>query len=327
MKLRIYTVFALLSTLLVTKVPSLKINYSDDLPFEIALENESLKIVQFTDLHLTYGFDEFDKRTFALIKNITAEVKPDLIVFTGDQTLSISAPSMYRKLILYMEEFKTPWTFVFGNHDDDFHFFSTLLDSIFRVYTTHMYFKVGPELEDGGYGNFAINTTFGGVPFYNLYFLDSKTEQMTFNRVGVSKYLHFSNAQVSWFKDKVEADKLNNIKSTVFTHIPLVQHRLSLEEEHKDKVKGYQGESVYSQNIDTGFFQAMVDSGVSEAIFFGHDHLNSFTFTHEGITMGYGRISGYNGYGTLKRGARIIEIDETKTLKTYLIYEDLTYEL
>lgn len=326
MKLRIYTSLALLSTLLTIKGQSFKVEYSDDLPFTLNLSKESLKIVQFTDLHLTYGFDEFDKLTYTLIDNVIKETTPDLIVFTGDQTLSVTAPLIYKLFVKFMEEYNIPWTFVFGNHDNDFHKYNNLLGAIDFEESKNLLFKVGPQLYRGGVGNFALNYYYEGTPFYNLYFLDSKTEQRSLRRVGVSKYDHFSPAQVGWFQNKVLVDKTNNVKSSVFTHVPLIQHRLAMEKEYASFVKGHRGEGVYSQNIDTGFFDAMVESGVSEAIFVGHDHKNSFVFTHEGIKLTYGRISGYNGYGNLKRGARIIEIDETRTLSTYLIYEDLSYE-
>lgn len=326
MKLKIYSVFALLSTLLLTKGPSFTISYTDDDPFVVNLTKPSLKVVQFADLHLTYGFDKLDKLTYKLINDIVKETTPDLVVFTGDQTLSITAPSRYKELTRFMESLNTPWTFIFGNHDNDFHSFDRVLGAVSRVDTKNLMFKVGPALNDGGYGNFNINYYYDGLPFYNLYFLDSKTEQKTFKPTGVSKYTHFSTDQVNWFRSKVNADKINNVKSTVYTHIPLVQYLNALEESEKPNVSGFQGEGVYPQNIDTGFFQTMVDSGVSQAMFVGHDHMNSFVYTHQGIKLGYGRISGYNAYGTIMRGARVVEIDNTKTLNTYIILEDLSYE-
>ena len=97
MKLKIYSVFALLSTLLLTKGPSFTISYTDDDPFVVNLTKPSLKVVQFADLHLTYGFDKLDKLTYKLINDIVKETTPDLVVFTGDQTLSITAPSRYKQ--------------------------------------------------------------------------------------------------------------------------------------------------------------------------------------------------------------------------------------
>ncbi len=325
MKLKIHCVFALLFALLAPFASKPPIVYErDDEPFVFHLEKESLKIAQFTDLHLAFGFDKNDRKTLALISDITRETKPDLIVLSGDQTLSITAPARHKQLIRHMESLKTPWTFVFGNHETDYHKTERLLKVIFEVPTKYMYFKIGPILKDGGYGNFALNYYYEGNPFYNVYLLDSKAELNLPGRIFV--YDYFSDDQVAWFRNKVMVDKVNNVKSTVFAHIPLKQFEEAMLPENVHKMKGVAGEWISSQEVDTGFFDVMVESTVSEAYFAGHDHVNNFTYTKDGIILGYGQISGYNGYGTLKRGARIIEIDEAKNFSTYIVYEDLSYE-
>ncbi len=327
MTLRSNSIFATLLALLLPFARRAPVVFvRDDEPFVFHLEKESLKIVQFTDLHLAFGFDKHDRQTLALITKITQETKPDLIVLSGDQTLSITAPARHRQLIRHMESLETPWTFVFGNHEGDYHKIEHLLDVIFTMKTKYMYFKVGPILESGGFGNFAINYLYEGNPFYNIYLLDSKAELNIPNSNKLFIYDYFSAAQVEWFKNKVMVDKVNNTRSTVFAHIPLIQYEEALLPENKDKMKGVVGEWISHQEVDTGFFDAMVQSTVSEAFFAGHDHLNNFTYEKDGIILGYGQISGYNGYGTLKRGARIIEIDETRKFSTYIVYEDLSYE-
>ena len=327
MKHRIYTIFALLISQFSGQMAPKPIDFSDDQPFVFNLEQPSLKVLQFTDLHLTYGFDANDQKTLSQIKKITLHETPDLIVLTGDQTLSISAPARYRQLIRHMESLKTPWTMIFGNHENDFHSFNKIIDTINSEDTTYLNFKLGPELSEGGYGNFRFEYYYEDNPFYNFYFLDSKTE---LNRKressDLSRYEYFSTAQVDWFKDKVDVDKLTGIQSAVFTHIPLVQYRYATEAKGTPALVGQIREGIYTQSRDTGFFNAMKESGVSKAVFVGHDHRNNFEFDYEGIKLVYGQNSGYNGYGNITRGARIITIDDTKTLSTHIIYEDLTYD-
>lgn len=327
MKNKLYIVFAVVLGQISPLLARTPITYTDDAPYKFSLDKPSLKIVQFTDLHLAYGFDANDRKTLKLIKDITLETKPDLVVFTGDQTLSISAPARYRQLIRHMEKLNTPWTMVFGNHENDFHSFDRIINAINTTPSQNLFFKLGPALNDGGYGNFSFNYYYDNNPFYNLYFLDSKTElKHKQTALDLSKYEYFSEAQVAWFKDKVTIDKGLNIKSTVFTHIPLVQYTKALEDPYESMIVGTRGEGVYSQGRDTLFYQAMKDSEVSTSIFVGHDHKNNFTLNYDGILLGYGQASGYNGYGNLNRGARVIEIDETQTLETYIIYGDLTCE-
>jgi predicted MPP superfamily phosphohydrolase len=129
--------------------------YTDDDPFVIEMRNDSLKILQLTDLHLIYGIDAQDRKTFSNIRNLVLSEDWDLVVISGDMALSISTPSLFEKLISVMEDLETPWTFVFGNHETDYCDYSDLLDRIGN--TEYLYFKVGPELEEGGVGNFKIN--------------------------------------------------------------------------------------------------------------------------------------------------------------------------
>lgn len=327
MKHQIYTIFAVLIAQFSGLFAPKPIVFSDDNPFIFNLGQPSLKILQFTDLHLTYGFDANDQKTLSQIEKITLHEAPDLIVLTGDQTLSISAPARYRQLIRHMETLKTPWTMIFGNHENDFHSFNKIIATIESEETDYLYFKLGPALTDGGYGNFHFNYYYNDNPFYHFYFLDSKTELKRQREItDLSRYEYFSTAQVDWFKDKVALDKLAGTESAVFTHIPLVQYRYAEEAVGTPALVGHIREGIYTQSRDTGFFNAMKESGVSKAVFVGHDHRNNFEFDYEGIKLVYGQNSGYNGYGNITRGARIITIDSQKTLSTYIIYEDLTYD-
>jgi len=45
-------------------------------------------------------------------------------------------------------------------------------------------------------------------------------------------------------------------------------------------------------------------------VFTGHDHNNEYIGINKGIVLAYGRVSGMDGYGALKRGARIIQLLE-----------------
>lgn len=307
------------------------IAFSDDFPFTFNLEQPSLKIVQFTDLHLTYGFDYNDQRTFKLIRDITLAVEPDLIVFTGDQTLSIYGDLLYGELSRQVDGLNTPWTFVFGNHDDDFQSYEQVLRALYRTNPENLYFKVGPSLSSegfraDGYGNFYFNYYYNDLPFYNLYFLDSHDELDRRESDSLSRYKYLTPAQVSWFETKVSADALDNIKSSVFMHIPLVEYA-EAPNSATYLLSGLIGESIYTQSKNTGFFTVMQNSGVSEAVFVGHDHRNNFVFEKEGIKLVYGQNSGFNGYGNMRRGARVIEINEGEPLNTYVIYGDLEYEI
>lgn len=274
--------------------------------------------MQLTDLHLTYGFDNYDQKTFTMIERMAEKEKPDIIIFTGDQTMSPSAKRLYKQLADFMKKINIPWTFNFGNHDNDFNSYKVNLDQVVDKYDS-LLFKVGPNLEKGGFGNFIIDIKYEDDIFYRLYMMDSKNEYG-----GLMIYDFFSPEQVQWFTNHINEDQSNHYYSSSFFHIPLVQYKLYTDYAARpdSDFEGQRGEdNIYSQSEDTGMYAAMVAGGMTQGVFVGHDHLNNFSFiTDDGILLAYGQTSGYNGYGIIERGCRIIEIDASKNLSTRKVY-------
>lgn len=284
-------------------------HYTNDDSLRLDLTEEKLTILQLTDLHLSFGIDYNDRRTYRLIETLVEETDPDIVVFTGDMSMAPFGPQLFNQLGETMERLEVNWTFVFGNHDNDHASYSEYFPLLSKF--DHLLFKVGPELEDGGFGNFKIETYFNNNPFYNLYLLDSHTEADV--EIG---YGWLSESQVEWYGIHAAEDKLDNVKSSVFMHIPLIEYT---EFSAELVVDGKQGEGIYHQGENTGFFDEMVLHGVSQGVFVGHDHLNNFSFLNEGILLAYGYASGYNGYGNTSKGGRVIEISSTQVLSSTLI--------
>ncbi|BCR35808.1 metallophosphoesterase [Mariniplasma anaerobium] len=283
--------------------------WTDNDAFNLEVSSDTIKILQITDLHLAFGISNRDQMTYDLIANLAASDDYDLIVITGDMMMSPHAPSLFRGLIKHMESLEIPWTFVFGNHDNDFNDYSELLDQIQD--TNYLYFKNGPEMTDGGIGNFKINFIYQDQIIYHAYFLDSKAEREIYTEEE-GEYGYLSTAQVAWYENNVSTDL---VESVVFMHIPLRQF---IDPTTYDGV--FLEDKVYAQGIDTGFFDAMVLNDKSKAVFVGHDHLNDFSFIKDDVLLAYGRISGYTSYGYLERGGRHIEIKD-QVLTTYVKLE------
>jgi predicted MPP superfamily phosphohydrolase len=288
-----------------------EIVYTDNEPFTLEIKGDRLKILQITDLHLMFGIDDRDQKTFELIRNLAMHDDYDLIVISGDLTMSPQAPRLFTRLINVMESLKTPWTFIFGNHETDFHDYQDFLSKIKD--TEYLYFKVGPFIEDGGVGNFKINFTKDDQLFYHAYFLDSKAERYDDDTI-VGDYDYINSHQVSWYEELVTEDIHESI---VFMHMPLLQF---------DVTEGYVGiyneKQVYAQGKDEGFFDMMVTHDKSKAVFVGHDHLNDFYVMVGDIMLAYGRVTGYNAYGNLPKGGRHIEITVDGVLSTSIIIMD-----
>jgi len=284
--------------------------YTDDDPITIAMERDTLKILQLTDLHLTYGFDAQDRETLAMLEKLVKSDDFDLVVISGDMVLSNAGPRLFRTLIRTMEALETPWTFVFGNHETDHSTYQEYLASIED--TEWLRFKVGPELVEGGVGNFRINFTKDGNPFYTLYFFDSHAERAEYTEEE-GEYDYIKESQVAWYEDHVATDTTDSV---AYMHMPLRQYIDS---------EGYVGvfdeDKVYAQGVDTGLFDAMALAGKTKGVFVGHDHLNDFYVVREGIMLAYGRISGFNAYGNLERGGRVVMIDAAGAMTSSVLLE------
>jgi len=307
--------FILLISILILTLVSCQSNesqviYTDDEPFVIEMRNDSLKILQLTDLHLIYGIDASDRKTFAGIKRLVSSEEWDLVVISGDIALSISAPSLFAKLIKVMEELETPWTFVFGNHETDYCDYSDLLDKIDD--TEYLYFKVGPELDEGGVGNFKINFTRDDNVFYSIYLMDSHAEREEFTEQE-GEYDYIKDSQVAWYETHVNEDIVNSI---MYMHIPLRQFIDPI------NYSGlFEEDMVYAQGIDTGLFDKIVEYNRTKGVFVGHDHLNNYSFTKDGVLLAYGQISGYSAYGNFSRGGRVVEVSSSSDMTSYILLE------
>lgn len=284
--------------------------YSDDEPFIIEMQGDSLKILQLTDLHLLYGMDAFDRLTLAGIKTMVESETWDMVVISGDMAMSISAPRLFARLLRFMESLQTPWTFIFGNHETDYNDYQDLLDKIKD--TEYLYFKVGPELVDGGVGNFRIQFNHNGTPFYMLYLMDSHAERDEYTEEE-GEYDYIRASQVTWYNGHASEDTTDSV---MYMHIPLRQF---INPQTYDGI--FNEDKVYAQGIDTGMFDAIVANGKTKAVFVGHDHLNNFSLVMDGVLLAYGQITGYNAYGNLDRGGRVVEISASGEMTTYILLE------
>ncbi|MFA6942982.1 MAG: metallophosphoesterase, partial [Bacilli bacterium] len=100
--------FLLLASLLTVASCTEPNYFTDDNYLSLSISGDNLRILQVTDLHLTYGIDYNDRHTLKLIKELNDKTNPDLIVITGDISMSPLGPSLFTKLISYMEDLDTP---------------------------------------------------------------------------------------------------------------------------------------------------------------------------------------------------------------------------
>ena len=271
--------------------------------------NKKFRIAQFTDLHWDAKSPKCDS-TRTTILNILQREKPDIAILTGDVVTEKPYEKGWKQIIEIFETARTPFVVTMGNHDAE-HFSR---DEIYRMlFASKFYSGLPSPKEISGNGNCALpiydNNTANAKPKAVLYCIDSNDYQPD-KDLGEYDWIHFD--QIEWYRRTSEAFTLQNNKrplpSLMFFHIPLVEYHNVLE--RGDYQGKYEDDGIWSARINSGMFGSLVDKKDVIGVFTGHDHQNDFIGLERKIALGYGRVSGYDAYGALKPGARIIELYE-----------------
>ena len=286
------------------------------LPFR---EDGTFRIMQITDLH--YGeAPEADARTLNLLRELIPQEKPDLIVNTGD---TVYGENSLRDLSAALEPLTSsgiPWTFAFGNHDAEYlrnkPELARALEGMPGSLFTH------DPASGGGLGNHVITLRArdGSRPWH-LFLMDSG-DYMPLE--GIGGYGCVSPGQIAWYRERIRRLGAQGAPfgCLLFMHIPLPEYETLW---RFATTFGMRREGICAPRVNSGFFHAMLEEGHMRGVFVGHDHVNDFYGDLFGITLGYGRKTGFGGYGAedMPRGARIFVLREEDPVhfETYLRLE------
>lgn len=83
-------------------------------------------------------------------------------------------------------------------------------------------------------------------------------------------------------------------KGFLFFHIPLREY-MELFNDHE--YYGYKMQPVACSSVNTGLFSHLIEQPTVNWVSVGHDHNNDAYGDLKGITLGYGRKTGYGGHG------------------------------
>ncbi|WPP42790.1 metallophosphoesterase family protein [Paenibacillus hunanensis] len=291
-------------------------------------EQGTFKIVQLTDLHLQdVEHNPLDLRTIGLVERIIDIEQPDLIVFTGDILSShdaddaVATERAFRRALQCAQDAGIPFAVIYGNHDSEKHVTRQQLQHIADEYTLHQG-EAGPT-HIHGTGNYVlpIQQVHGMDAAALLYFWDSGADAPEF--IGGYAWIHSD--QIHWYREQSAQFKKQDgqaLPALGFMHIPLPEYR---EAWHSDTTVGGKGEEVCCADVNSGLFAALLDGEDVFAVFAGHDHDNDYRGQWHGIELVFGRVAGYNTYGSLSRGARVILLHEgERRLDSWLRLEDDT---
>lgn len=300
-------------------------------------EQGKFKVVQFTDLH--YGNNEQENdQTFVVQDAILAAEKPDLVIITGDLISGYEwqrtggkdwFKRLWKKLVAPMIKHKTRWAIALGNHDVEGDLNGEEIVKLDMSEELSMT-QLGPS-NIAGASNYYLpiysynSTEIGQV----LWVFDSgNTGCLDVKGWGCVEY-----NQIEWYRNTSRAiaqQQRTVVPALAFFHIPLYEH-LDLWNVHGVYGDLGEGEGVCCSSVNTGLYSAMKQVGDVKGVYCGHDHSNDYIGDYHGISLGFGRKTGYGCYGPpfgWKHGARVLEIERNKFgANTWLRLEDGTIEI
>ena len=104
------------------------------------------------------------------------------------------------------------------------------------------------------------------------------------------------------------------VKTSLFFHIPLEEYAIAwnelTSEDHENPGEGKlyygtQGEKVCCSETEDGMFEAALETGSTDSMFCGHDHVNTYSVDYKGVRLTYGMSIDYVAYiGISKKGAQ-----------------------
>lgn len=292
-------------------------------------DGSDFKVLMFTDMHLN-GKEDTDYMTVTyLVENIRRE-KPDLVIFGGDNISSGFNRVRTRQLATLMDNLGVYWAPVLGNHEGE-GIFTYTRRKIAEVYSSYEYCLMRKGVEDiDGNGNYTVNILNADDSIKEVIFLMDSGNYMTKElkkKYGVEDkgqvYDGVKESQVQWYKEKHDAltEEFGEFKSIAVMHIPPYQSGTLYDAEY---VYGEKNEDIWKAGFDSGIFDAMKEKGSTQAVYYGHDHVNTFGALYDGILLSYIQSSGYSSYSRLSAGEPIDEWLQGCTILE--IKADGTYE-
>lgn len=294
------------------------------------------KIMLFADIQ---DDDPIEETTLQMMHECLDKYKPDLVVYLGDNGVAYTEKeySTVKAITAPCVEKGVPYAIVFGNHDGEREVSRERLLTYYQEFgclTT----DADPDIYGCGNCNLPILSSDGKKTAFNLWLIDSGSSNPD-KEVGGYDYVHED--QIEWYKNTAEELKNANggkvVPSILFQHIIMpeayeaIYPRLPFKMGKDYTIDGttYFPVPFFNRHagiilepcsppfVNGGQWDAIVETGDVIATFHGHDHVNDFTATHEGIDIVNVPTVGCQAYSdAISRGAGLITLDE-KDLSTY----------
>lgn len=299
-------------------------------------KNKSFVILNLSDVQL--GAEEWnaDNRGYSVIKEVLSETikraKPDLISLSGDLALAGDLDA-YEALADAIDEYKIPWTAVWGNHDEQEGL--SAVDEVVMRYLKRSYFVYENGPSTLGRGNFVIAIKEGDKVVHGVIFMDTHNTISATNENG-EEYVTWGNItkeQAHWYEEQIkELSALGCKETSVISHIPIYAYRTAFNESFDHSLDpseitpsegqdgkgwlvpdafGVKHECISSSDENDMFFERLLKTGSTKNYLCGHSHINNFSIPFKGIRLTYSLKAGVGSYYQPELiGGTVLEIDK-----------------
>lgn len=276
---------------------------------------------------------------------------PDLVVFVGDNVVGEDIRAI-DEMIAPLAERNVPFTFVFGNHDDEGGMVKEDQLARYQTFSNCLAYDADPDLHGCATHNLPILSSDGSKVAFNIWCFDSggSIHDESGKWLG---YDHVHADQIEWYEETREALAEENggevVPAMAFQHIipqePVemifYEGAIALGEATINfsdgtvytpipditKYDGYIFEKSCPSYGNDGQWDAMLEGGDVLGLVVGHDHVNNFVADCGGMDLIQTPGCTYNSYyNNMYQGARVIELDESD-LTTYETYNLTSNEL
>lgn len=307
-----------------------RLSFGDDGQFTVMLLSD-LQDTQFTTGLVVSG-----------VTHVLEDYPADLIVLLGDQ---LEGPSpvlrlgdgakncedALRTLLAPIEASGIPFVVVFGNHDYEAPLSIREQVKIYESYDNCLAVSFGKNSTEDGAFVLPVYPEGLEAPAMALYFFDSGSY------IANGDYDTVSAEQVAWYNEQSAAFRAildsQALPSVAFCHIPVPEVYQLMTEVPKGTKGAFKGVGVgkgkyYVPNEDVlfdgevneapcpssennGLFDAYLANGDMFLTVNGHDHINSFIGSVEGVDIASAPGSTYTSYGSEEiRGVRLFRFSE-----------------
>ena len=300
------------------------------------------------------------KAMLIMLDNAYDKLKPDLVLFTGDNTLGnhlldvlgflklrkkenypLTLSRMKKALaniLIPVEKRNIPFAMIFGNHDDMNCISKQVQFNIYKEYSCCLPMNENDTDVDCDTYNIPVCSSDGKTK-WNVYMLDSAWNDES------GQHCEIKEETVKWYRrtsDSLKNENGSAVPSLMFLHVPLEQtkalYKPCAEDSHdavadKDgyfcldtsKASGQMRESISAAADPYGLYEALKEKGNVKAVVSGHDHVNCFDGEADGMRFIQSGAASFRCYGDKIRGVRefiLHENDDTFETK-YYTYDDI----